>query len=1084
MGRPTSKPILLVDLHERAPIVDSSSITVNTRNAGLYVPIDPNVRNWVTDYVTNISTNLNKKLDLMANSMRYMMLKLAYLATDFVKIHGEDVAWNVYEESIAKMFGPLNEDPMVELKYLKYEATMKEYQSQFEKLVTQVDISETQFISMFIVGFPANIELCMYASKISPGEGDYDLDLSESQEEEFTNKNQELFEIEYPEISLNALTGVPTFNTMRVGGNVGKHLLHMLYDTGSTYNFLDLFNAKKLGCNVDVMLLPLEGCEMVLGIQWLSTLGIIEWNFKEPVMKFVYEGKKMCLMGTRKSELQWMSGKKLHKKSLPSMSCFEDVFAIPYALPPQRSFDHKIPLKDESTVVNIRPYRYLPNQKNVIEAMVNELMETGVVRQSHNPYSSPIVLTNKEHTLFAKQSKCMFGTTHVEYLGHIISKQGVATNPEKIKAMQNWPIPTTLKQLREAQTAFEKLQQAMTEASVLTLPNFQAELVILTNASGYDIGVVLQQNNHPIAFLSKTLAPKHQSLSAYAKELSAVRITTHFQSKWLPNWLRFDYEIEYKQGKDNVVVDALSRTQSQGELFALLSASTSNEFMNAVTKLWTTDPMLKTIVEKLQNRPVENFKYTWHDQQLRRKGKWVVGADDQLRKTMVVHFHTSAIGGHSGVQATLKRIRAFFYWKGMRKMVKEIVRTCDVCQRNKADLSAYPGLLQPLPTQTQALKRTFKLSLKSFALILSIPCEGECSYFEDSSLDSLRINQESNTSYQTHIPTPNEIVQSITTTGQPIFPNKILKEELRHDMRSWNEIIQENAFGIQNKSNFLPASSGHMIFVINESLELSNESYVLYDRVMNPLTTQQERKTRKDHGTRRGRHSTSSSSAFDQPSSSHLNDDDDDENSEGTSHASTPSLIRFVNSLTNEILDDPCNEDVTTTPSPTTTSSSPTPPNAPSKTPSTNQTSSSQENTFSSFQSKLQISPPSSNEPTSPQPLNPLFDNISDVPPRPLNSQPLQSHPSLDITLSLLPITPLDHILDTLSPPSPRPPPQPPLTGHPNYFNYYDYHGSTCLCFFLKCNLIFSLRDKMDLMFAHIEYLLTSTMNSLSPPHP
>ncbi|GKC18205.1 hypothetical protein Tco_1014987 [Tanacetum coccineum] len=76
-----------------------------------------------------------------------------------------------------------------------------------------------------------------------------------------------------------------------------------------------------------------------------------------------------------------------------------------------------------------------------------------------------------------------------------------------------------------------------------------------------------------------------------------------------------------------------------------------------------------------------------------------------------------------------------------------------------------------------------------------------------------------------------------------------------------------------------------------------------------------------------------------------------------------------------------------TTPSPTTTSSSPTPLNAPSKTSSTNETASSQENTSSSFQSKLKILPPSSNEPTSPQPLNPLLDNISDVPPRPSNPQ-------------------------------------------------------------------------------------------------
>ncbi|GJX84396.1 hypothetical protein Tco_0335170 [Tanacetum coccineum] len=48
-------------------------------------------------------------------------------------------------------------------------------------------------------------------------------------------------------------------------------------------------------------------------------------------------------------------------------------------------------------------------------------------------------------------------------------------------------------------------------------------------------------------------------------------------------------------------------------------------------------------------------------------------------------------------------------------------------------------------------------------------------------------------------------------------------------------------------------------------------------------------------------HSTFSSSAFGQPSSSHLNDDDDDGNDEGTSRASTPSPICFVNSLTNEV---------------------------------------------------------------------------------------------------------------------------------------------------------------------------------------
>nr|GEU87597.1 NADPH--cytochrome P450 reductase [Tanacetum cinerariifolium] len=103
---------------------------------------------------------------------------------------------------------------------------------------------------------------------------------------------------------------------------------------------------------------------------------------------------------------------------------------------------------------------------------------------------------------------------------------------------------------------------------------------------------------------------------------------------------------------------------------------------------------------------------------------------------------------------------------------------------------------------------------------------------------------------------------------------------------------------------------------------------------------------------------------------------------------------------------------------------------------------------------------------------------------RPSNLLPLQSHPSLDITLSLSPITSLDHMFETPSPPPPPPsPPQSPLMGHLIFFNVLDYHGAHCLCCFHNRNLILSLTDEMYFIFSHIKYLLTFAIVSPSSPH-
>lgn len=192
--------------------------------------------------------------------------------------------------------------------------------------------------------------------------------------------------------------------------------------------------------------------------------------------------------------------------------------------------------------------------------------------------------------------------------------------------MSEWPIPSTLKQLRgflglaghyrrfvksvgsiarplfaltkkeafvwskEAQNAFEELKRALCEAHVLAPPRFDKPFLVETDASGSGIGAVLIQEGHPLAYISRHLKGKQLHLSIYENELLAVvfavqkwrhyLITSHFVIKtdqkslkylleqrlntpipqqWLPKLIEFDYKIQYKQGKDNIAVDSLSR---------------------------------------------------------------------------------------------------------------------------------------------------------------------------------------------------------------------------------------------------------------------------------------------------------------------------------------------------------------------------------------------------------------------------------------------------------------------------------------------------------------------------------------------
>lgn len=236
----------------------------------------------------------------------------------------------------------------------------------------------------------------------------------------------------------------------------------------------------------------------------------------------------------------------------------------------------------------------------------------------------------------------------------------------------------------KVQQAFEELKEAMVNAPVMGLPDFNDEFTVEIDASGVGIGPVLQQNGHSITFLSKSLSPRYQVLSTYEKEPLAVimaldrwrgylldrhfkiktdhfslkyildkRITTPFQMKWLPKLLGFDYEISYKKGSENLAAYALSRVPTENTLFSILLTSVSSDLSQKIADSWAQDIYLQRLIQRLQSDPSSQPKYQWLNGQLIRKGKVVVGRDSSLRSQLVQHLHGSAVGGHAGVHKSL-----------------------------------------------------------------------------------------------------------------------------------------------------------------------------------------------------------------------------------------------------------------------------------------------------------------------------------------------------------------------------------------------------------------------------------------------
>ncbi|GKE06461.1 reverse transcriptase [Tanacetum coccineum] len=317
----------------------------------------------------------------------------------FVKTHRETVEWSLYESEILKRFRACYKDPIEELKNLKQDGSVADYQDKFEVLLGKVELSDQYAISLFFGGLQTEIGLVVKMFKPKTLYDAYHLarmqeatktdmakrtqtalplpassankvvgstsdtprrQLSRKEYEEKRAKNlyesdsdQDIVynveeDIIQPHISLNALAGITTFHTMRIKGRVGKVSIHILVDSGSTHNFVDVNCAKRIGCRIKKTY-PLQvdvpgGNKMVSAFECKDFIWSLQgMEFKSDVMLLPLGGCHEDDFGTELTQL---------------LDSFSDVFAVSTALPPYREQDHRIVLQEGTPPVNVRPYKH------------------------------------------------------------------------------------------------------------------------------------------------------------------------------------------------------------------------------------------------------------------------------------------------------------------------------------------------------------------------------------------------------------------------------------------------------------------------------------------------------------------------------------------------------------------------------------------------------------------------------------------------------------------------------------------------------------------------------------------------------
>ena len=363
----------------------------------------------------------------------------------------------------------------------------------------------------------------------------------------------------------------------------------------------------------------------------------------------------------------------------------------------------------------------------------------------------------KQHQLYAKMKKCAFGKTQVEFLGHQVSAKGIATSPHKIEAVQQWPTPRNLRELRgflgfvnyyrkfvphfsersapltqllrknepwnwsrNRQGAFQDLKKALTSAPTLLIPDPNRTFLLTTDASEVALGAVLAQNQgngfQPIAFESRKLTSAEKNYTTREKELLAI---IHACKVWRcylegPEFvINTDHQtLEFIQTQKHISkrqarwMELLANYKFKiqykpGKTNQADGLSRRPDYqIHYLTSAVPPAAFLQQVREAYRRDPsMRSPREQWEIREglYYNSGRLVIPKDEEIRSFLIRECHAPAYAGHLGITKTIEMLARNYSWKSLRRDVRKYIKECQVCQAMKPSNTAPMGLLQPLP---------------------------------------------------------------------------------------------------------------------------------------------------------------------------------------------------------------------------------------------------------------------------------------------------------------------------------------------------------------------------------------------------